>query len=105
MDINAPASKGIIRINNVRFRLDVKQKTDQGQADVFASDSGGTEVLLNKSFIDLDAVVATPKAVDAKIAVTQFDDVGNPDRFKVLVFDRATGNRVDATISWQARGS
>lgn len=105
MDINAPASKGIIRINNVRFRLDVKQKTDQGQADVFAADSGGTEVLLNKSFIDLDAVVATPKAVDAKIAVTQFDDVGNPDRFKVLVFDRATGNRVDATISWQARGS
>ena len=105
LDIDAPLSKGIIRINNVRFRLDVKQKTDQGQADVFAVDVDGTEVFLNKSFIDLDSVVATPKAVDAKIAVAQFDDVGNPDRFKVLVFDRATGNRVDATISWQARGS
>lgn len=102
---DATGGNGIIRINSVRYKLDIKQKTDQGQAEVFAADATGTEVLLNKPFIDIDSVVATPKAIDAKIAVTTFDDVGNQDRFLVRVFDRATGNRVDATISWQARGS
>ena len=37
--------------------------------------------------------------------VTNFDDVGNQDRFRAVAFDRATGNAVDATISWNARGS
>lgn len=112
LDIDAPTSVGIIRINNVRFRLDVKQKTDQGTAVINGADfdpndplKKGTLVYLNKSFIDLDSVVATPKAADAKIAVAQFDDIGNPEFFWVIVFDRATGDSVDAIISWQARGS
>lgn len=105
VDIDAPAGVGLVRINNIRFKLDVKQKTDQGQANVFATDPNGTIIYTNKAFLDIDSVVATPKAIDAKIAVTQFDDVGNQDRFMVLVFDRATGNRVNATVSWQVRGS
>ena len=104
-DFDAGVSTGLIKINSVRFRLDIKQKTDQGQADVFAADASGTEVFLNKSFIDIDSVVATPRDVSGKILAITFEDIGNQDRFIVRAFDRATGARVDATISWIARGS
>lgn len=104
-EIDAPGSTGLIRINSTRFKLDVKQKTDQGQADILAIDTTGTEVFLNKSFIDIDSVVATPRDEAGKILAITFEDVGNQDRFKVRAFDRATGSRVDATISWMARGS
>lgn len=96
---------GIIRLNQMRFRLDVKQITDQGLATILASDPNGTEVQLNRQFLDIDSATATPKAIDAKIAVTDFDDVGNQDRIRIYVFDRATGDRVDATVNWIVRGS
>jgi len=112
INIDATGTNGLVRINSIRYKLDIKQKTDQGQAQIFASDydagnpsSSGTVVVLNKPFLDLDSVVATAKANDAKIVVTNFDDVGNQDRFRAVAFDRATGNAVDATISWNARGS
>lgn len=98
-------SGGIAIIQQIRLKLDIKQKTDQGVAEVFASDVDGTEVFMNKAFLDIDSVTATPKAVDAKIAVAEFEDTGNQDRFKVRVFDRATGSRVNAIISWIVRGS
>jgi hypothetical protein len=112
ININAIGTNGLVRINSIRYKLDIKQKTDQGQAQIFAADydagnpsTSGTVVILNKPFLDLDSVVATAKANDAKIVVTNFDDVGNQDRFRAVAFDRATGNAVDATISWNARGS
>lgn len=104
LKFDSPTSDGIAIVNSVRFRLDTKQKTDQGLTSVFAADVDGTIIYLNKDFIDIESIVATPKAVDAKIAVATFDDVGNQDQFKVLVFERATGNRVDAQVSWNARG-
>lgn len=106
------SGQGLQIIENIRFKLDVKQKTDQGQAQIYAADydagdaaNSGTVIILNKAFIDIDSVVATAKANDAKIVITNFDDVGNQDRFRAVAFDRATGNAVDAIISWNARGS
>ena len=105
LKINHLFENDLTLINSVRFRLDVKQKTDQGQAQIFAADTDGTEVFLNKAFVDIDSVVATPRDENGKILAVTFEDIGNQDRFVVRAFDRATGARVDAIISWIVRGS
>lgn len=105
IEIDAPGSTGLIKINSVRYRLDVKQKTDQGVASVLASDTNGSVVIFNKPFIDIDSVAATPKAIDTKIAVVDYDDIGNQDRCTIYAYDLLTGARVDATVNWIVRGS
>lgn len=105
IEVDAPLSQGLIKINSIRYRLDVKQKTDQGVANVLASDTNGTVVYFNKAFIDIDSITATPKAVDKKIAVVDYQDVGNQDRCEIYAYDLANGARVDATVNWIVRGS
>lgn len=105
IEIDAPNSTGLIKINSVRYRLDVKQKTDQGVANVLASDTSGTVVVFNKPFIDIDSITATPKAIDKKIAVVDYEDIGNQDRCTIYAYDIVTGARVDATVNWIVRGS
>lgn len=105
LTIDAPSSEGMIKINSVRYKLDVKQKTDQGQAAVLASDTLGTEVIFNKTFLDIDSVTGTARDSLSKTVVITFDDVGNQDRCKIFAFLNSTGARVDADVSWITRGS
>ena len=105
LEIDAPGATGLIKVKSVRYRLDVKQKTDQGVSNVLASDTSGTVVLFNKAFIDIDSVTATPKSVTTKTVVVDFEDVANQDRCEIYAFNTLTGARVDATVNWIVRGS
>ena len=105
LTIDAPGGEGMIKVNSVRYKLDVKQKTDQGQAAVLASDTLGTEVIFNKTFLDIDSVTGTARDSLSKTVVITFDDVGNQDRCKIFAFLNSTGARVDADVSWITRGS
>lgn len=105
LTIDAPGSNGLIKVNSIRYRLDVKQKTDQGLADVLASDTLGTVVFFNKDFLDIDSITGTAKDNLSKTIVVNFDDVGNQDRCNIYAFLNSTGARTDATVNWITRGS
>lgn len=88
---------------NLRARLDVKLEIDSGNIEAEAADVGGTVVTFNKAFRDVNSItVSALSSVELKV-VYDFVDIPNPTFFKVLVFDTA-GARVDATVSWKARG-
>ena len=72
---------------------------------MLASDTLGTEVIFNKSFLDIDSVTGTARDSLSKTVVITFDDVGNQDRCKIFAFLNSTGARVDADVSWITRGS
>lgn len=119
-----------VQLNSLEIEVDVKQKTDQGRANIVGQDdpSFPTEIFFNKEydadtdtqvnkFVDVVAVTATIKVEDlppgtgpAGVTVyTEFeysDGSGGVyrDRFKAYCQDTVTGDFIPATISWQARG-
>lgn len=105
LEVDAPGSTGMIKVNSVRYKLDIKQKTDQGQASVLASDTLGTVVFFNKDFLDIDSITGTARDSLSKTVVVTFDDVGNQDRCNIFAYLNSTGARVDADVSWITRGS
>lgn len=86
------------------YKLDVKLLNDAGMASCNSGDSGGTTVSFNVSFVDVNSITVTPMGTSAVIGVVDFTDVQFPADFKILLFDRATGNRVSGTASWSAKG-
>ena len=88
----------------LNLRLESKQKGDSGNGTANASDSGGTTVNFNVSFVDVESITVTPKGSAARIGIYDFTDVPNPTSFKVLLFD-TSGNRQSGDFSWQVRGS
>ncbi len=97
-------SNDLLRLTELRVRLDVKLKSDAGSAICDASDSGGTQVDFNVSFVDVQSITLTPAAGGAaRYALYNFSDVVNPTGFKILLYD-ASGNRVSGTCSWSSKG-
>ena len=87
------------------MRLDTKQITDSGNGTASASDSGGTSVNFNLSFVDVESITVTPKGSSAPvIAIYDFTDTPNPTSFKVLLYN-TSGTRVSGDFSWTARGN
>lgn len=97
------ARTAVGKLSGLTLRIDLKQVTDSGVATCNAGDSGGTTVTFNRSFIDVDSIVVTPRSTSACIAVVDFTDTANPTSFKILVFDTA-GSRVTKDVGWEARG-
>lgn len=93
----------LITIDSLQFRLDVKREIDSGTVAALAADASGTEVLFNKSFKDIDSITLTVESQVPVTAFYRFVDVPNPTGFYVYAVD-STGNRVDYTVSWKARG-
>jgi len=101
------------KITRHNLRIDTKILNDTGIGTANASDSGGTQVFFNVSFVDVQGVSATPNgpgtntegdSVLAIISVVDFQDVPNPTSFKVLLFDK-DGLRVTGNFTWQCRGT
>ena len=91
-------------IEEIRLRLDVKQKTTQGTFIANASDVGGTFVNFPIDFLDVDSVVATPEDDELEVfTVVQFEDIPFPNGFFTKVFD-VNGNRITTRVSYVARG-
>lgn len=97
-------NKALAIFSNLVILLDVKRDIDSGFVTALAADVGGTQVVFNKTFKDIDSITLGPtKQVEPLMAIYEFIDVPNPTEFKVFVFD-STGNRVTAVCSWKARG-
>ena len=94
----------LTKISNLNLKIDVKIKNDTGIGTASASDSGGTTVNFNVTFVDVQGIAVTPNTTSAVIAVVDFQDVPNPTSFKVLLYN-TSGVRVSGNFTWQCRGT
>jgi hypothetical protein len=96
--------KALAIFSDLTISLDVKKELDSGFVNALAADVGGTQVVFNKDFKDVDSITVSPtKAPEPLNAIYEFIDVPNPTEFKVLVYD-SIGTRVNCVCSWKARG-
>lgn len=102
-DFASSGGDDLVNVTGLNVRFDVKLKNDAGLVSAVSTDSGGTAVSFNVSFVDVQSITVTPKGTAARIAVYDFVDVPNPTSFKVLLFDTA-GNRVSGDVSWNVKG-
>ena len=94
----------VMEVFNVTILLNVKRENDGGEILADETDVGGTEVLFNKAFKDIESITCTTKSVtEPYYVIFDFTDIPNPVSFFVYVFD-STGNRVTKIIDWKARG-
>lgn len=107
LEAEATSLVGIVRIDEVRVTLSLKEKRDAGSGEVTSAAAGAT-VTFNKDFIDVDSIVPSAAyqsalGADQPIAVYEFTDVPNPTTFKVYLVN-STG-KVTGKFSWQAKGA
>ena len=102
-DFSSTDDFALAQVQELRIRISVKKRTDQGIVDVFSTDTGGTFIPFEIDFLDVDSVVATAEGEDEVIVVVNFEDVPAPTGFRAKAFD-INGNRVNSTIDWIARG-
>lgn len=110
-------SGGYIEISSIYVDLNVKQITDYGRVECKADDNGegwiseeetpmltGTWVPFVRDFVDVQSL-PKPNVVnhDEYTAFTVFEDVINPEGFRIFVKDK-NGSRVTATVDWVAMG-
>ena len=104
-DFASAGNDDLLKVTSLNMRLDTKQITDSGNGTASASDSGGTSVNFNLSFVDVESITVTPKGSSAPvIAIYDFTDTPNPTSFKVLLYN-TSGTRVSGDFSWTARGN
>ena len=96
-------NNGFLVITDSMVRLDVKEKTITGTVDALASDVDGTVVDITGKFIDVQNIVMTVQGATPAFAVWDFLDIGNPDFFKVYVFD-TSGERINGTVNYAVKG-
>lgn len=94
---------GILNITQLNVRLEMKQKTYEGNVQCTDTDTGGTSVDITGIFVDVNSIQVTPLSTTALIACYDFVDAANPTTFKILLFD-TNGNRASARASYIIRG-
>jgi len=102
-DFASTGGGGLVTVTGLNVRYDVKLKNDAGTVSAVSTDSGGTAVSFNVSFVGVHSITVTPKGTAARIGIYDFVDVPNPTIFKVLLFDTA-GTRVSGNASWSVKG-
>lgn len=95
--------KSLTYFYNLQCILNVHREVDSGSVTCLAADVGGTVVTFNKAFKSVDAINVTAIATVEKTAIYDFAFPPNPTTFKILVYD-AAGARVNASVTWIARG-
>lgn len=103
-EFTASDDKTLMRLFNLMVNIAVKRENDGGEALADMNDALGTQVYFNKDFKDVESVTATVKSPQEPFTVVvDFQDVPNPEGFKVFVLD-TSGARVTKVIEWKARG-
>ena len=102
-DFASAGGNDLLQLNGLNIRLDSKLLNDSGNGTAVSTDSGGTVVSFNKSFVDVSSISVTPLATTSVTAVYDFADTPNPTSFKVLLFN-SSGTRINGAFSWSARG-
>lgn len=90
-------------INTMEVKLDSKIKSDNGKGTSSSSDTTGTTVYFNKSFVDVVNITITPLGTTRKTFACDFEDIPNPTFFKVYIYDM-NGNRITSDFTWSAEG-
>ena len=93
----------LVEFSDLIVALNVKAEVDSGQVNADKDDVGGTIVLFNKAFKDVNSITITADSIEPIYPIYDFVDISNPTQFKVLIYD-SSGQRVDYLISWKARG-
>ena len=93
----------LLEFYDLRVDLNVKSEVDSGQVNADKDDVGGTLVLFNKVFKDINSITVDADSIEPLYIIYDFLDIPNPTSFKVLVYD-SSGKRVDYLVSWKARG-
>lgn len=102
-EVTPTSGTGFSRFSGLTLSIDVKQETDSGNVSALAADASGTTVTFNKAFKDVKSITVSALGTVERKAIYDFVDIPDPVSFKVLVYN-AAGARVDATVSWKARG-
>ena len=96
------------KITSLNLKLDTKILNDTGIGTANASDSGGTTVNFNVTFVDVQGIAVTPNingaTAEGIVPVVDFLDSPNPTNFKVYLFN-TSGTRVSGNFTWQCRGT
>lgn len=104
LEFTGSNNKALMELYNLTFSLSVKRENDGGEVNALLTDVGGTVVLFNKEFKDVESITCTTKSITEPFYVIfNFADIPNPTFFTVYVFD-STGNRVTRVVDWKARG-
>lgn len=97
-------AEALYQMYNLKLRLDIKHGVDGGTVYVDSiTNPGGTVVLFNKEFKDVDSITVTSQGPVERNAIYDFLDVPNPVSFKILLYN-ATGGPAAGNVSWKARG-
>lgn len=97
------SGNSLISLLNSNLKISSKTKYDGGTQAALSTDTGGTVVTFNTSFIDIQSITVTGQGTTPITAIYDFVDVPNPTSFKVLLFNNA-GARVSGAFSWTAKG-
>jgi len=100
----ASDNKSLYKITEINSTLDTKIKNDGGNANVYASDTGGTTILFNVDFVDITSITVTAQGTTPALALYDFVDEPYPTSVKALLFNPSTGTRIDGKISWNVKG-
>lgn len=102
LDVTDQDNLGLLRVNSLRLRLDVKLKTDAGRVTI-TDTIDPTPFNFNVAFVDVQSIQVSANDVDL-LATYNFVDVPNPTGGSINLQDRSTGNRVTGEVSWNVRG-
>jgi hypothetical protein len=104
MSFTGADDTALMLIYNLTVNLNVKREVDSGDVAALSTDAGGTEVVFNKAFKDVESITAAVAGTTVPyVVVYDFVDIPDPVHFYVYVFD-AAGARVSKTVSWKVRG-
>lgn len=102
--MTAPFSK----FTNLRVKLDVKLKTDEGMGTV-TNASTGLVVTFNKTFADIRKINVTAAFdnTNGPLALYDFVDAPNPTQMTVHILatkGASAGNKITGSFSWDVKG-
>ena len=101
LDVTNPDNLGLIRVNSLRLRLDVKLKTDAGRVTV--DGTGTANVPFNIAFVDIQSIQVSTNSTSNDVVTYSFVDIPNPTDFDVNLFDNL-GTAKAGEVSWNVRG-
>lgn len=104
LDFSSATDTDLAYLTYIRTLVSIKLRSDSGSVACLSTDSGGTQVNFNLTFLDVDSITVTANSTTPVIAIFDFVDAPNPTGFKILLYN-TSGTRVSGTASWTARGA
>ena len=92
-------------IDKLQLNLTAYTVMDAGTVSSVSTDTNGTSVTYNKTFVGVISVTLTPNTTTAAYCTYNWINPADPTQgFRVKTFDGG-GSRITATVSWKVRGT